>query len=49
MERAIAGINLNPRGGKPEEIARIVLFLARQDSSLIAGTIITAAAGWIVY
>jgi NAD(P)-dependent dehydrogenase (short-subunit alcohol dehydrogenase family) len=49
MERAMAGINLNPRVGEPEEIARIAVFLACDDSSLINGTIITADAGWTAY
>jgi NAD(P)-dependent dehydrogenase (short-subunit alcohol dehydrogenase family) len=49
MERAMAGINLNPRVGEPEEIARIALFLACDDSSFINGAIITADAGWTAY
>jgi len=49
MERAMAGINLNPRIGEPEEIAKIALFLACDDSSLINGAIITADSGWTAY
>ena len=49
MERATAGINLNPRIGEPAEIARIALFLACDDSSLINGTVITADSGWTAY
>ena len=49
MERAMAGINLNPRVGEPEEIAKIALFLACDDSSLINGASITADAGWTAY
>jgi NAD(P)-dependent dehydrogenase (short-subunit alcohol dehydrogenase family) len=49
MERAMAGINLNPRIGEPEEIAHIALFLACDDSSLINGAIITADSGWTAY
>ena len=49
MERSMAGINLNPRVGEPEEIAKVALFLACDDSSLINGTIITADAGWTAY
>lgn len=49
MERALAGINLNPRIGEPEEIAKIALFLACDDSSLINGTIIMADSGWTAY
>jgi NAD(P)-dependent dehydrogenase (short-subunit alcohol dehydrogenase family) len=49
MERAMAGISLNPRLGEPEEIAKIALFLACDDSSFINGSIITADAGWTAY
>jgi len=49
MERAMAGMNLNPRIGEPEEIAKIALFLACDDSSFINGTIITADSGWTAY
>jgi NAD(P)-dependent dehydrogenase (short-subunit alcohol dehydrogenase family) len=49
MERAMAGINLNPKVGEPEDIARIALFLASEDSSFINGTVITADAGWTAY
>jgi NAD(P)-dependent dehydrogenase (short-subunit alcohol dehydrogenase family) len=49
MERSLAGISLNPRVGEPSEIAKIALFLACDDSSLINGTVITADAGWTAY
>lgn len=49
MDRAMAGINLNPRVGEPEEIAKIALFLASDDSSFINGAILTADAGWTAY
>lgn len=49
MERAMAGMNLNIRIGEPEEIARIAVFLACDDSSLINGTVITADSGWTAY
>jgi NAD(P)-dependent dehydrogenase (short-subunit alcohol dehydrogenase family) len=49
MERATAGLSLNPRVGEPDEIAKIALFLACDDSSLINGAIITADAGWTAY
>jgi len=49
MERAMAGMSLNPRVGEPEEIAKIALFLASEDSSLINGAIITADSGWTAY
>jgi len=49
MERAMAGMNLNPRVGEPTEIAKIALFLACDDSSFVNGTVITADAGWTAY
>lgn len=49
MQRAMAGINLNPKTGEPEDIARVALFLASDDSSFINGTVITADAGWTAY
>ncbi len=49
MERAMLGMNLNPRIGEPEEIAKVALFLASEDSSFINGAIITADAGWTAY
>ena len=49
MERAMAGIHLNPRVGKPEDIASVALFLASEDSNFINGTVITADAGWTAY
>jgi NAD(P)-dependent dehydrogenase (short-subunit alcohol dehydrogenase family) len=49
MERAMAGISLNPRIGEPEEIAKVALFLASDDSSFINGTVVTADAGWTAY
>lgn len=49
MKKALAGIDLNPRVGEPEEIARVALFLASDDSSFVNGTVITADAGWTAY
>ncbi|AKG53148.1 oxidoreductase shortchain dehydrogenase/reductase family [Dehalogenimonas sp. WBC-2] len=49
MERAMAGISLNPRVGEPEEIAKVALFLASDDASMINATVITADAGWTAY
>ncbi|MEF2966249.1 SDR family oxidoreductase [Paenibacillus sp. M1] len=43
------GMAINPRNGKPEEIAKVALFLASDDSSFVNGTIITADAGWTAY
>ncbi|MBY0161536.1 SDR family oxidoreductase [Cytobacillus firmus] len=49
MERAMAGMNLNPRAGEPEEIAKVVLFLASDEASFVNGTVVTADAGWTAY
>ncbi|WP_235838829.1 SDR family oxidoreductase [Desulfosporosinus metallidurans] len=49
MAKAMAGINLNPRAGESEEIAKVALFLASDDSSFINGTVIPADAGWTAY
>jgi len=35
-----------PRPGQPEEIAKVALFLASDDSSFVNGTVVTADAGW---
>lgn len=49
MERAMAGLGVNPRNGKPEEIAKIAVFLASEDSSFVNGTQIVADSGWTAY
>lgn len=49
MGRAMAGMNLNPRIGEPEEVARVALFLASDDASFVNGTVIVADAGWTAY
>jgi NAD(P)-dependent dehydrogenase (short-subunit alcohol dehydrogenase family) len=49
MERAMAGINLNPRSGEPNDIAKVALFLASDEASFVNGTIISADAGWTAY
>ncbi len=49
MGRIQAGMALNPRNGKSEEIAKVALFLATDDSSFVNGTVITADAGWTAY
>jgi NAD(P)-dependent dehydrogenase (short-subunit alcohol dehydrogenase family) len=43
------GLILNPRNGKPIEIAKIALFLASEDSSFINGSVVTADDGWSAY
>ncbi|MDR6549421.1 SDR family oxidoreductase [Paenibacillus qinlingensis] len=49
MERAMAGMGLNPRAGEPAEIAKVALFLASDDASFVNGTVVTADAGWTAY
>ncbi|GBG07400.1 3-ketoacyl-ACP reductase [Paenibacillus agaridevorans] len=49
MGRAMAGMGINPRTGTPEEIAKVALFLASDDSSFVNGTVVTADAGWTAY
>jgi len=49
MERIQPGLAINPRVGKPEDIANIALFLASDDSSFVNGTVITGDAGWTAY
>ncbi|RJE83270.1 SDR family oxidoreductase [Paenibacillus sp. 1011MAR3C5] len=49
MEQAMKGMGLNPRTGEPEEIAKVALFLASDDSSFVNGTVVTADAGWTAY
>ncbi len=48
-ERMSAGIANAVRVGQPEEIAEIALFLARDESSLLNGAVLTADAGWTAY
>lgn len=49
IERAMSGLGLNPRTGEADEIAKVALFLASDDSSMINGAVITADAGWTAY
>lgn len=49
MERAMSGMGLNPRPGKPEELAAAALFLASDAASFINGACLTADAGWTAY
>ncbi|QQK07262.1 SDR family oxidoreductase [Miniphocaeibacter halophilus] len=39
----------NPRSGKPEEIAKVAVFLASDDSGFINGQAIAVDAGWTAY
>ena len=49
MERTQPGVALNPRFGQPEEIAKVALFLASDDSHFVNGTVITADGGWTAF
>ncbi|WP_078549498.1 SDR family oxidoreductase [Litchfieldia alkalitelluris] len=49
MGRIRPGLGINPRVGKPEEIANIALFLASDESSFVNGTVITGDAGWTAF
>lgn len=49
MGRIMPGLAINPRTGKPEEIATIALFLASDDASFVNGTVVTGDAGWTAY
>jgi NAD(P)-dependent dehydrogenase (short-subunit alcohol dehydrogenase family) len=48
-ERAQIGMGINPGLAEPEDIAKVALFLASDDSSFVNGTTITADAGWTAY
>ncbi len=49
MEKAMSGMGTNPRVSEPVEIAKVALFLASEDSSVINGATITADNGWTAY
>jgi len=49
MGRTMLGMGLNPRTAKPEEIARLALFLVSEDSSFVNGAIVVADGGWSAY
>lgn len=49
MGRMQPGMALNPRVGKPEEIANVALFLASDEASFVNGAVIVADGGWSAY
>ncbi|MCT2534684.1 SDR family oxidoreductase [Aquibacillus koreensis] len=46
MERTKVVQGVIPRIGQPDEIAKVALFLASDDSSFLNGTVVTADGGW---
>jgi NAD(P)-dependent dehydrogenase (short-subunit alcohol dehydrogenase family) len=48
-ERTSIGMGINPSIGQPEDIAKVALFLASDDSGFVNGTTVTADAGWTAY
>ncbi|WP_255248067.1 SDR family oxidoreductase [Paenibacillus sp. 7523-1] len=48
-ENVMAGSGIGIRLGEPEEVAKIALFLASDESSFVNGTVITADAGNLAY
>lgn len=49
MGRTQPGLALNPRTGKPEEVAQLALFLGSDEASFINGAVVTADGGWTAY
>lgn len=49
MGRTQPGMALNPQMGQPEQIAKLALFLASDESGFINGTVVTADGGWTAY
>jgi len=49
LSRVMTGMGANPRQGSAEEIAKVALFLASDDSSLVNGATLTVDSGWSAY
>jgi len=45
----LAGMSVNPRGGEPQDIAEVALFLASDASRFVSGAIVSADGGWGAY
>jgi NAD(P)-dependent dehydrogenase (short-subunit alcohol dehydrogenase family) len=45
-ERTGPSMALNPRAGEPEEIAKVALFLASDESSFVNAAVLVADSGW---
>ncbi len=48
-DRIFTGMQLNPRQAQAIEVARVALFLASDDSSVVNGAIVTADSGFSAY
>lgn len=49
LEKSMAGMGANPRNAKPEEVAKVALFLASSEASFVNGTTVTVDGGWTAY
>ena len=45
-ERSIVSKTLLKRLGRPEEVARVILFLASDEASYMTGSIVAVDGGW---
>jgi meso-butanediol dehydrogenase / (S,S)-butanediol dehydrogenase / diacetyl reductase len=48
-ERSIVSKTLLKRLGRPDEVARVILFLASEDASFMTGSIIAVDGGWTAH
>jgi NAD(P)-dependent dehydrogenase (short-subunit alcohol dehydrogenase family) len=48
-DRIMPGMALNPRTGDPNEIAKVALFLASDDSSFVNASVVVVDGGWSAY
>jgi len=49
FSRVRTGMGANPRQGSAEEVAKVALFLASDDSSFVNGATLTVDSGWSAY